>query len=148
MRTVKIVSAAMTFAVVTALNTTSSPASDTFSSSLALGSSASDSGASLTTSGSSLTLSLSVAGGPARSVSLQCDRDDSLPSFATACGMLGKFGGDLSRMTYDIDLICDEAYVPHTVSASGTWEGRPVRFERTFDNRCELTALTGPVFSF
>lgn len=97
---------------------------------------------------SAVVLSLSVGDSPARSVLLRCDRDDSRPSFATACGMLGRFGGDLTRMTYDIDMICDQERVPHTVSASGTWEGRPVRFQHTYDNRCELTALTGPVFSF
>ncbi|MEV7006275.1 SSI family serine proteinase inhibitor [Streptosporangium sp. NPDC051022] len=151
MRTVKIVSAAVTFLAATTLHTTSSPASD--SSSGVPGASAPVSPVSpalpVSGTGSALTLSLSVAGGPARSVLLRCDRDDTgLPSFATACGMLRRFGGDLAKMTYDIDMICDEEYVPHTVNASGTWEGRPVRFSRTYDNRCEMTALTGPVFSF
>ncbi|GAA3087572.1 SSI family serine proteinase inhibitor [Streptosporangium carneum] len=144
MRTVKIVSTAVTFVLASALHTTSSPASDSPS-----GVPASGSPGHAPVSETSLTLSLSVSGGPARSTFLRCDRDDeALPSFGTACGMLRRFGGDLSKMTYDIDMICDEEYVPHTASASGTWEGRPVRFERTYDNRCEMTALTGPVFSF
>ncbi|MEU0516590.1 SSI family serine proteinase inhibitor [Streptosporangium sp. NPDC006007] len=140
MRTVKIVSAAAAFACATALPTTSSPASEQ-----------PPSPARESASGgrSSLTLSLSVAGGPAKTISLRCDRDDGVhPSPVTACGMIRRVGGDLSRLTYDIDMICGEEYVPHTVSALGTWEGRPVRFDRTYDNRCEMTALTGPLFFF
>ena len=148
MRTVKIVSAAVTFALATGLHTTSSPASGSLSDAPTPGSPAAESVSSPVSSAvSSLTLTLSIAGGPARSTSLRCD-GETPPSYATACGMLRRFGGDPSRMTYDIDMICDEEYVPHTVTASGTWDGRPVSFERTYDNRCEMTALTGPLFSF
>ncbi|MFD0885517.1 SSI family serine proteinase inhibitor [Streptosporangium algeriense] len=129
MRTVKIMSAVLTFAAVT----TPSPLSGTASGAVP---------------GSAVVLGLSVGGGPTRSVLLRCGRDDSRPSFATACGMLGKFGGDLARMTYDLDMICGQERLAHAASALGTWEGRPVRFAHTYDNRCEMTARTGPVFSF
>lgn len=134
MRTVKIASAAAAFAFATALPTTSSPASEELP---------------VPGGRSSLTLSLSVAGEPARTVSIRCDQEyGEHPALTTACGMIRKVGGDLSRLTYDIDMICEEDYLPHTVQAQGTWEGRPVRFAKTYDNRCEMTALTGPVFSF
>ncbi|MER7208369.1 SSI family serine proteinase inhibitor [Streptosporangium sp. NPDC000239] len=129
MRTVKIVSAVLTFAAAAAPSALSGAVSGTLPA-------------------SAVVLSLSVGGGPARSVLLRCGRAESRPSFTTACGMLGRFGGDLARMTYDVDRICGRKHVAHAVSASGTWEGRPVRFEHTYDNRCEMTALTGPVFSF
>ncbi|MFF5206910.1 SSI family serine proteinase inhibitor [Streptosporangium sp. NPDC000396] len=134
MRTVKIVSAVAAFAFGTALPTTGAPASKS---------------SPVPGGGSSLTLTLSVGGGPARSVSLQCDQEGgSHPDLSTACGLVRKVDGDLSKLTYDIDMICPDEHVPHTVGARGTWQGRPVWFDKTYDNRCEMTALTGSLFYF
>ncbi|WP_051864307.1 SSI family serine proteinase inhibitor [Streptosporangium roseum] len=132
MRTVKIVSAAAAFALATALPPAASPASDR---------------SPVPGGGSALTLTLSVADGTNSGVSLTCDREGgSHPDPFTACGLIRRVGGDLSKLAYDIDMICPEEYLPHTVRALGTWEGRPVWFGRTYDNRCEMTALTGPLF--
>ncbi|MFD8532031.1 SSI family serine proteinase inhibitor [Streptosporangium canum] len=132
MRTVKIVSAAAVFALATAPPPAASPASDR---------------SPVPGGGSALTLTLSVADGTNSGVFLTCDREGgSHPAPFTACGLIRRVGGDLSKLAYDIDMICPEEYLPHTVRAFGTWEGRPVWFGRTYDNRCEMTALTGPLF--
>ena len=84
---------------------------------------------------------------PARTASLRCDQaGGSHPALTQSCDLLRKAGGDLSKMTYDIDMICPDERIPHAVTATGMWEGRPVFFSRTYDNRCEMTALTGPLF--
>ena len=71
------------------------------------------------------------------------------------CKLIGRVPGqDLlrrrpkvrSKMTYDIDMICPDEHIPHAVTATGMWEDRPVFFSKTHDNRCEMTALTGPLF--
>ncbi|WP_433240600.1 SSI family serine proteinase inhibitor [Streptosporangium sp. CA-135522] len=146
MRIVKIVSVAAAFAFGTALPTTAPPTNALPATAPPTGGLPSNASP-LPGPVSSLTLTLSVAGGPARSVRLACDgQAGGHPDPTTACGLVGKVGGDLSKLTYDIDMICPDEYVPHTVQASGTWEGRPVWFGRTYDNRCEMTALTGPLF--
>jgi hypothetical protein len=38
-------------------------------------------------------------------------------------------------------------YDPVTVTATGRWEGRAVRYQHTFGNACLLHVDTGPVFS-
>jgi hypothetical protein len=140
MRTVKIVSAGAVFALASALPTTAAPVSNGRSSLATTASPAPK-------SRSVLALSLSVAGGSTRTVSLKCDQDSgSHPALTQACDMLRKVGGDLSKMTYDIDMICPDEHIPHAVSAIGMWEGRFVLFAKTYDNRCEMTALTGPLF--
>ena len=140
MRTVKIVSAGAVFALASALPTTAAPVSGGRS---ALPATATPS----PESRSVLALSLSVAGGPARTASLRCDQDGgSHPALTQSCDLIRKVGGDLSKMTYDIDMICPDERIPHTVTAIGMWEDRLVFFSRTYDNRCEMTALTGPVF--
>ncbi|MEU9830780.1 SSI family serine proteinase inhibitor [Streptosporangium sp. NPDC048047] len=158
MRTVKIASAVMLFALAVMSHAAESSAPDGPSSvsddlAAALGGSSpvQDPAADPAGAGPPITLTLSVAGGPAKSVVLRCgDAGDggSHPDPATACGLLRQVDGDLPRLTYDIDLICPPEYDPHTVGAFGTWAGRPVRFTRTYDNGCEMTALTGPLFRF
>jgi hypothetical protein len=140
MRTVKIVSAGAVFALASALPTTATPVSGSRS---ALPTTA----APAPESRSLLALSLSVAGGPVRTVSLGCDRDSGAhPALTQSCDLLRKVGGDLSKMAYDIDMICPDEHLPHAVTAIGKWENKLVFFSRTYDNRCEMIALTGPLF--
>lgn len=44
--------------------------------------------------------------------------------------------------------ICTKQYAPVTVSASGTYRGRPVGWHKTYDNACTMTYSTGDVFRF
>jgi Subtilisin inhibitor-like len=153
MRTVKIVSAGAMFALATALPTTAAPASDSRSSppvAPAPDSRSQTPAAAATGQGSrsSLALSVSASGAPARTAFLECDQGHGgSPALTTSCDMIRRVGGDLSKMAYDIDMICTDEYSPRTVRAIGTWEGRFVWFTKTYDNGCEMTALTGPVFS-
>ncbi|GAA3429798.1 SSI family serine proteinase inhibitor [Streptosporangium sandarakinum] len=156
MRNVKIASAVVVFALAVVSHAAESSVPDGPSSvsddlAAALGGSSPASDTAAPGAGPPLTLTLSVAGGPAKSVVLRCgDAGDggSHPDPATACGLLRQVDGDLPRLAYDIDMICPPEYDPHTVGAFGTWAGRPVRFTRTYDNGCEMTALTGPLFRF
>jgi Subtilisin inhibitor-like len=153
MRTVMIVSAGAMFALAAALPTTAAPASDNRSSPPV--SPAPDgrsqppvAAAPARESRSSLALSVSVAGAPAKTAFLDCDQGHGGSAALTpSCDMIRRVGGDLSKMAYDIDMICTDEYSPRTVRAIGTWEGRFVWFTKTYDNGCEMTALTGPVFS-
>lgn len=151
MRTVKIVSAGAMFALAAALPTTA-PASDNRSSPPVAPAPDGRSqppvaAAPARESRSSLALSVSVAGVPAKTAFLDCDQAHGSAALTTSCDMLRRVGGDLSKMAYDIDMICTDEYAPRTVRAIGTWEGRFVWFTKTYDNGCEMTALTGPVFS-
>jgi hypothetical protein len=39
-------------------------------------------------------------------------------------------------------------YDPVTVTATGRWKAKPVRFTHTYGNPCVLHAATGAVFAF
>ncbi|MCO1580795.1 SSI family serine proteinase inhibitor [Crossiella sp. SN42] len=69
------------------------------------------------------------------------------PRAAAACADLTRANGDLARLPGDpAHPGCPRDYRPVTVTARGHWQGRPVRFQRTYPNQCVLTASTGPVF--
>lgn len=96
-----------------------------------------------------LTLSRSVDGRGHAVATLFCDPDGGThTSPKPACDLLRETKGDLGRRVPNPDVICTKEYLPHRVTAFGTWEGRPVRYTRTFGNRCEMNAVTGAVFNF
>ncbi|SDN53199.1 SSI family serine proteinase inhibitor [Allokutzneria albata] len=85
----------------------------------------------------------------ARRVVLTCAPDNgSHPLPVAACAVLASTGGYISALRVDRDAICPLIYDPVTVSSTGTWQGRQVREQITFPNRCVLIAETGPVFRF
>ncbi|GAA3034321.1 SSI family serine proteinase inhibitor [Streptosporangium longisporum] len=69
------------------------------------------------------------------------------PRAADACGVLSRAQGDpaLIRLPWRG---CPQYYDAVTATATGLWNGRQIRYSRTFSNRCELYAATGPVFAF
>ncbi|MEV0144098.1 MULTISPECIES: SSI family serine proteinase inhibitor [unclassified Nonomuraea] len=73
---------------------------------------------------------------------LSCKARSSKP----ACIALERAGGDPARLPSRTDAVCTMEYNPVRVSALGIWAGRPVRYERTFSNGCEMSAATGSVF--
>ena len=100
-------------------------------------------------------LSLTVSQGEApdpdtpRRATLQCDPPGGThPSPAAACGRLAQAGGDPNRLDADPDTSCAAIYDPVTATAAGAWEGRPVDWQRTYGNDCELQRATTPVFDF
>ncbi|SDI25101.1 Subtilisin inhibitor-like [Sinosporangium album] len=105
---------------------------------------------------SSLVLSVTVGtaapNGPRptpKVVTLRCDRDSgSHPTPRAACDLLRKVNGNAANLNVDPGGICTREYIPHTARLLGKWRGRPVSFEKTFGNRCEMIKTTGAVFTF
>ncbi|NUW45108.1 serine protease [Nonomuraea rhodomycinica] len=65
-----------------------------------------------------------------------------------ACVALERAGGDPARLPSRTDAVCTMEYNPVRVSALGVWGGRPVRYERTFSNSCQMQAAMGPLSQF
>ncbi|MER7077147.1 Subtilisin inhibitor-like [Saccharopolyspora kobensis] len=69
------------------------------------------------------------------------------PHAASACQTLNAVGGDLTKLT-EAQSTCNFIHKPVTYTARGTWQGRPVTFEKTYSNKCIADASTGKVFAF
>ncbi|TJZ59314.1 protease inhibitor [Streptomyces piniterrae] len=83
-----------------------------------------------------------------RGVQLNCpDTRASHPHGAAACEALTRAGGDLDRLPEE-PRPCTKEYDPVSVSAIGTWNGKPVDWRKSFPSPCTLDAGTGPVFRF
>nr|WP_062340600.1 SSI family serine proteinase inhibitor [Herbidospora sakaeratensis] len=96
-----------------------------------------------------LVLTRSAGGAQQVVARLLCDPDvGSHPTPKQACDLLRSVDGDLGRLADDPNWICTKEYLPHRVTATGNWKGKAVRYARTFGNRCEMTAVTGEIFSF
>ncbi|MEV7009790.1 SSI family serine proteinase inhibitor [Streptosporangium sp. NPDC051022] len=70
------------------------------------------------------------------------------PAAVEACEALIPVHGDPGALTPLPGVVCTTQYDPVTVTATGTWDGRFIRFEHTYGNACTLYAETGSVFSF
>ncbi len=93
-----------------------------------------------------LLVQVNVPGGWLTSVNLTCGpAGGAHPKPASACALLTDVDGDLARYPGE-EGVCTKEYLPHEVSLTGRWAGRPVRFEKTFANQCELFLATGAVF--
>lgn len=101
--------------------------------------------------GASLTLMVhqgANTAAPATSVTLTCDPDGgSDPNAAKACAALRAVNGDFTRLP-DRHRLCMMIYRPVTAHAYGTWHGRPVSYQKTFGNDCQLHTATDPVFQY
>lgn len=69
------------------------------------------------------------------------------PDPITACRLLDSVNGDLGRLDVDPG-VCNQLYDPYTVTASGTYRGRPLTFQHTYGNHCVLLRTTGAFFDF
>ncbi|MFF3438833.1 SSI family serine proteinase inhibitor [Streptosporangium sp. NPDC002721] len=86
--------------------------------------------------------------GRTRTVRLGCmPLSGAHPYGAQACMLLGRARGNPAYIRLPW-AACPRHYDPITVSAHGIWNGRYIRYQRTFSNYCELRAATGAVFSF
>ncbi|QNP69509.1 serine protease [Streptomyces roseirectus] len=65
---------------------------------------------------------------------------------AEACGQLRAAHGDI-RAIPPQEIYCTHVYAPVTAAARGQWNGRPVQYEKTFGNACQMGAETGAVFA-
>ncbi|MFC5663150.1 SSI family serine proteinase inhibitor [Kitasatospora misakiensis] len=69
------------------------------------------------------------------------------PDPVAACRLLDSVNGDLARLDVDPG-VCTQEYDPYTVTASGTYRGRPLSFQQTYGNHCVLLRTTGAFFDF
>lgn len=69
------------------------------------------------------------------------------PHPQAACAALEDVDGDFDALP-GTRTICPHIVDPVTVTATGHWRGRPVRYVRTFPNRCQAAAGTDNVFAF
>ncbi|MGJ6960714.1 SSI family serine proteinase inhibitor [Streptosporangium sp. G11] len=94
-----------------------------------------------------LTLTVSRPGGM-RTVRLGCTPVyGTHPRAVEACALLSRARGNPASVRLPWTG-CLQQYDPIAVSATGVWNGRPVQYQRTFSNPCELRAATGVIFSF
>ncbi|MEU0518489.1 SSI family serine proteinase inhibitor [Streptosporangium sp. NPDC006007] len=85
----------------------------------------------------------------ARHALLSCDPPRGThPDPYGACEALIPVRGNPAELTPLPDVICTMQYDPVTVTATGVWDGRFIRFQQTYGNACSLYAATGVVFSF
>lgn len=97
---------------------------------------------------SSFELSVADSSGATTAVTLECDPSGGdHPHADRACRTLRSVDGDFTKLP-DEQLMCPAIYDPVTVSATGHWGKRPVRFEREYPNRCAANADTASVFDF
>ncbi|MEV5407611.1 SSI family serine proteinase inhibitor [Thermopolyspora sp. NPDC052614] len=99
---------------------------------------------------SRLTLTVEVRqNGSTTSLVLGCDPDGGAhPRPVEACDLLRSVDGDLTRLDAPPGTSCVAVYDPHVATASGHWRGRQVFYQRTFTNRCWMSATTGSIFAF
>lgn len=105
-----------------------------------------------------LTTMLAALGGPAgtsltltyagKTAQLTCaPPGGNHPKAVEACATLRPVGGDPGRLKPG-DSLCPLLYQPVTARLTGTWQGRKVKWERTYGNTCEMRRATGVLFQF
>ncbi|MEU7002139.1 SSI family serine proteinase inhibitor [Nonomuraea sp. NPDC046570] len=70
------------------------------------------------------------------------------PQPVAACADLVRANGEPGRMRIRPQVMCTMQYQPITATATGVWDGRLVRFERTYGNECAMRVEGGAVFAF
>ena len=84
-----------------------------------------------------------------RTAILTCDPDGGThPQPVKACDALRSVNGYIAKLPGNPDIFCPLIFDPRTATAKGTWRGRPVRFQHTYGNDCELHRASTPVFDF
>ncbi|MFD3659507.1 SSI family serine proteinase inhibitor [Streptomyces sp. NPDC058659] len=85
-----------------------------------------------------------------RFVCLDCPGSEgrNQPFAREACRDLRTADGDFDRLPGQSTAFCSNDSTAVTVTAHGTFRGREVQWERTYENDCALMLATGPVFEF
>lgn len=120
-----------------------------------MGAQAADTPASTTQAAPASVLNLSVAADARsnrqpRSVVLSCEpAGGTHPKAEQACAELDRANGRFGSLrSGNENAMCPLVYRPVTVTATGTWRGKPVEHKQTYSNACTLRAYTGAVFDF
>ncbi|MER5353097.1 SSI family serine proteinase inhibitor [Kitasatospora sp. NPDC002551] len=69
------------------------------------------------------------------------------PDPVTACRLLESVNGDLDQLNVNPG-VCTDLYDPYTVTATGTYRGRPLSYQHTYGNHCVLLRTAGAFFDF
>ncbi|MCA1188474.1 MULTISPECIES: SSI family serine proteinase inhibitor [unclassified Saccharopolyspora] len=106
-------------------------------------------GAAATQSDLTLTIAAKDRAELPRTVSLRCEPvGGSHPNAAAACDSLTTAGGDFEQLGQAHTGQCTMELKPVVGTAHGTWQGRPVHFEKEFGNQCVAASAAGAVFDF
>jgi hypothetical protein len=99
-------------------------------------------------SATDLALAMQHTSGPTSAVSLRCQPPQGThPNPSGACQTLSTVDGNFDRLPHE-QLMCTQIWDPVAVTATGQWQGNPVRFTHSYDNPCLAGAETGGVFDF
>lgn len=86
--------------------------------------------------------------GPSRQVVLKCyPAGGSHPDPEDACKKLEVVDGEFSRLKQRFNP-CSRIYKPVTVTAEGTWKGRPISSRGTYKSDCSARVYTNNIFNF
>jgi hypothetical protein len=109
---------------------------------------ADDGSAAPAASTTSLLLAIGPQQGTGHSVTLTCAPDGGThPAAKDACAALTAAGGDIGKVTPAQEM-CPHLVRPVTATATGTYQGHPVSWSKTFNNTCEMQRATHPLFEF
>ena len=94
-----------------------------------------------------LVVSYMADAGYAAAVTLSCDPPGGAhPQAAQACATLAEVSGP-GRIK-PASTMCTMEYAPVTARITGVWQGRRMKWSRTYPNHCEMTRSTGMLFAF
>ena len=95
-----------------------------------------------------LVVSYMADAGYAAAVTLSCNPPDGAhPQAAEACATLAEVSGKPGRIK-PAATICTMEYAPVTALITGVWQGRRMKWSRTYPNHCEMTRSTGMLLAF
>jgi hypothetical protein len=93
-----------------------------------------------------VTVTVRPAKGPVKSAWLTClPAGGSHRRAQAACAALEAAGGDPSAIP-PADTMCTTEFAPVTAKAKGRWQGRSVRYRKTFSNACQMRLETDALF--
>lgn len=107
--------------------------------------------ATATTSHLTLTIASKNRAEAPRTVQLRCEPTGGThPKAAEACESLLAAGGNFDQLGQPQTGAqqCTLVLRPVVASAHGTWQGKPVHFDKEFGNNCVATSKLGSVFDF
>ncbi|GAB2664955.1 hypothetical protein GCM10027271_24840 [Saccharopolyspora gloriosae] len=106
--------------------------------------------ATATTSHLTLTIASKNRAEEPRTVQLRCEPTGGThPKAAEACKTLLAAGGNFDQIGQSqTGAQCTMVLRPVIASAHGTWQGKPVHFDKEFGNSCQATSNLGTVFDF
>jgi hypothetical protein len=86
--------------------------------------------------------------GYAAAVTLTCDpAGGAHPKAAEACAVLAKVSGRPGRLK-PAATMCTMEYAPITAQVGGVWQGRKIKWSRTYPNACDMSRSTGALTAF